>query len=60
MSSNKFREREKISVGVERTQQYQKLCVFPIGIWSINNCAGNTILKSAAELQKVFLRDWGN
>lgn len=43
----------------QRAQQYQKMCLYPMWIGSINNNAGNTILKSGAERQNVFLKDSG-
>lgn len=43
--------------GLQKAQQQPKMCLFPMGIWSLNR-AGNTVLKSDTELQKVSLKDW--
>lgn len=59
MSLNKFKESEKITRICKKLNNIKR-CLFPMGIGFINTSDGNTILKSGAELQKVFFKDWGH
>lgn len=58
ISSNKFKERGKNHKELQGAQEYKKIYLFPMEIWSINNGAGSAILKPGTEQQKVFLRGW--